>query len=191
MSITRKTTIERPEDYERDRVGKYAPYFKDNIILPLQGISDLLEPWILSFMVVDLKTRGLTGLTKGISEELLWTAGIPVQYFCRRSFATWDVLQKNKQHNNKVLPAAAWIYGHTLNPGDSMQCPGQPHRRCSGIFPEQLRKVGEVTQQQNQQKKQQQKKQEFKLTKLRRIKTQLKLHQPKSPQKKQWKQQST
>ena len=29
---------------------------------------------------------------KETPEELLRTAGIPAQYFCRRSFATWDVL---------------------------------------------------------------------------------------------------
>ena len=37
------------------------------------------------------------GLTKDIFDELQQTAGIPVQYFCRGSFATWDVLLPTKK----------------------------------------------------------------------------------------------
>ena len=81
-----------PDDFERDRVGKYAQYFVGNEILPIPEIVEALEPRILSLVVSDLKTRRLVGLKKEAFEELLKKAGIPCQYFCRKSFATWDVL---------------------------------------------------------------------------------------------------
>ena len=46
-----------PDDYERDRVGKYAQYFVGNEILPIPEIVQALEPRILSLVVSDLKTR--------------------------------------------------------------------------------------------------------------------------------------
>ena len=73
------------EDYESDWVSKYAQYFKDNGILPIPEVSKVLEPRILSLFVSDLKTRRLTGLQKDKFEEILHTAGIQCQYFCRRS----------------------------------------------------------------------------------------------------------
>ena len=99
--VSWKTTIKRPKDYERDKVGKYVPYFKDNIVLPILGISDLLELGILSLVVMDLKTRRLAGLAKDIFEELLQTADIPAKYFCR-SFATWDVLLPTRKQVAKL-----------------------------------------------------------------------------------------
>ena len=33
-----------PEEYEQDRVGKYADYFKDNELLPIPEILQKLEP---------------------------------------------------------------------------------------------------------------------------------------------------
>ena len=52
-------------------------------------ISKALGPWILSLVITDLKTRKLTGFKRETFEELLCTAGISCQYFCRHSFATW------------------------------------------------------------------------------------------------------
>ena len=52
----------------------------------------MVQPKIISFIITDLKTRRLAGIKKETFEELLKTAGIPARYFCRRSFATWDVL---------------------------------------------------------------------------------------------------
>ena len=52
------------EDYKRDRVAKYAQYFKGNEILPISEVSKVQEPWILSLVSSDLKTRRLTGLQK-------------------------------------------------------------------------------------------------------------------------------
>ena len=45
------------KDYEKDRVGKYANYFKGNEILPIPGILQKLEPRIVSLVVTDLKSR--------------------------------------------------------------------------------------------------------------------------------------
>ena len=74
-----------PADYERDRVEKYAKYFKGNEILPIPELEQKLTPRILSLVVSDLKTKRLVGLKKETFEELLRKAGIPCQYFCRKS----------------------------------------------------------------------------------------------------------
>ena len=78
-------------------LGKYASYFQGNLILPIPEISDALDPRIISFVVVDIKTRIFADLKKDTFEELMCTEGIPGQYFCRRSFATWDVLLPTKE----------------------------------------------------------------------------------------------
>ena len=115
-SVSWKTTIKRPKDYEKDKMGKYAPYFKDNIILPIPGISDLLEPRILSLVVVDLKDRKLVGLTKEVFEELLQTADISAQYFCRGSFATWDVQLPTKEQAAKLAESGITTKFFRLQP---------------------------------------------------------------------------
>ena len=92
----------RPEDHEKDRMGKYVQYFKDNKILPIPEIIEKLEPRILSLVVSDLKTRWLVGLKKEAFEDLLRKAGVPCSYFCRRSFATWDVLLPTQEKAAKT-----------------------------------------------------------------------------------------
>ena len=92
----------KPEDYERDRVGKYAKYFKGNEILPIPEIVQKMEPRILSLVISDLKTKRLVGLKKETFEEVLRKAGIPYQYFCRKSFATWDVLLPTEEQAAKA-----------------------------------------------------------------------------------------
>ena len=91
----------KPEDHEKNQVSKYAQYFKGNEILPLLGIIEKLEPRILSLVVTDLKTRRLVGLKKGF-EDLFRKAGVPCQYFCRQSFAIWDVLLPSKEQAAKA-----------------------------------------------------------------------------------------
>ena len=90
------------EDYERDRVRKYTQYFQGNVILPIPEISKALEPQILSLVVTNLKTNKLIGLKKDTFEEILLTASIPCQYFCRCSFATWDVLLPTEEQTAKI-----------------------------------------------------------------------------------------
>ena len=90
-----------PEDYEKDRVGRYAKYFKGNEILPIPEIVEKITPRGLSLVVSDLKTKRLVGLNKETFEELLRKAGIPCQYFCRKSFATWDVLLPSEEQAAK------------------------------------------------------------------------------------------
>ena len=58
-----------PEDYERDRVGKYAKYFKGNEILPIPEIVQKMEPRILSLVISDLKTKKLWGSKKRLSRK--------------------------------------------------------------------------------------------------------------------------
>ena len=58
--IKRKTA----EQHKKDRVGKYAQYFKDNTILPIPGLVETVETKTLSFIVSDFKTRKLAGVRK-------------------------------------------------------------------------------------------------------------------------------
>ena len=77
-------------DYKRDRIEKYAEYFKQNEILPILKLVEAVKPKTLSFVVTDLRTWRLARIKKESFEELL--KDIPVRYFCRRNFATWDIL---------------------------------------------------------------------------------------------------
>ena len=97
-----KIQQKNPKEYENDRVGKYAEYFKGNEILPIPELLEKLEPRIVSLVVTDLKTRRLVGLKKEGFEDLLRKAGVPCQYFCRRSFATWDILLPSSDQAAKV-----------------------------------------------------------------------------------------
>ena len=54
-----KIQQKNPEDYEKDRVGKYADYFKGNEILPIPETFEKIEPRIVSLVVKDLKSRRL------------------------------------------------------------------------------------------------------------------------------------
>ena len=72
-------------------MGKYTQYFEKDRILPIPKLVEAVEPRTLSFVISDLRTRRLAVLKKVTFEELLKTAGIPCRYFCRRSFARWDV----------------------------------------------------------------------------------------------------
>ena len=60
-----------------------------------------MEPRILSLVISDLKTKRLVGLKKETFEEVLRKLGIPCQYFCRRSFATWDILLPTEEQAAK------------------------------------------------------------------------------------------
>ena len=51
-----------------------------------------MEPRILSLVILGLKAKRLVRLKIETFEEVLRKAVIPCQYFCRRSFATWDIL---------------------------------------------------------------------------------------------------
>ena len=97
-----KQKKKKPKDYESDRINKYAKYFKENKILPIPELVQAVEPKTLSFVVTDIKTRRLASLNKEKFEEILKSAGIPGKYICRRSFATWDVLQSTEELAKKL-----------------------------------------------------------------------------------------
>ena len=73
-----------------------------NEILPIPELVEKLTPRILSLVVSDLKSKRLVRLKKESFEELLRKAGIPCQYFCRKSFATWDVLLPTEDQAAKL-----------------------------------------------------------------------------------------
>ena len=105
-----------PEDYERDRVGKFAIYFKGNEILPIPEIVKQLEPRILSLVISDIKTKRMVGLKKETFEEFLGKAGIPCQYFCCKSFATWDVLLPTEEQAAKAAAINIMTKNFRLQP---------------------------------------------------------------------------
>ena len=72
--VLRQHQQKDPEDYENDRVGKYAQYFQGNEISPIPEVAKTIEPRILSLIATDLKTRRLTGLKKETFKELLRTS---------------------------------------------------------------------------------------------------------------------
>ena len=80
-----------PMDFSKSR-EKYEKYFKGNRILPIPELVQEVQPKTISFVVTDLKTRRLAGLKKETFEKILKAAGIPAKYYCRRRFATWNVL---------------------------------------------------------------------------------------------------
>ena len=91
-----------PEDYAKDRI-KYAQYFQGNKILSISELVEAVQPKMISFIVTDMKTRRLTGFKKDTFEELSKAAGIPAGYFCRRSFATWDVLLPSEELATRLV----------------------------------------------------------------------------------------
>ena len=97
-------------------MGRFAKYFKGNEILPFPEIADKIAPRVLSLVVSDLKTKRLVGLTKEVFEELIRKAGIPCQYFCRKSFATWDVLLPTEKQAAKVAESDVITKNFRLQP---------------------------------------------------------------------------
>ena len=80
-----------PKDYTKIR-ERYEKYFHGNRILPIPELIHEVQPKNISFVVTDLKTKRLASIKKDTFEGLRKAADIPAKYYCRRSFATWDVL---------------------------------------------------------------------------------------------------
>ena len=87
---------------------KYGKYFDGNRIFPIPELVEQVKPKTVSFVITDLKTRRLAGIKKETFEELLKGAGIPAKYYCRCSFATWDVLLPSQE-------LAAKLAGESIN----------------------------------------------------------------------------
>ena len=102
VSWSTQANKKTPQDYKKDRVEKYAQYFKGNRILPIPELVEAVQPKTLSLIVSDIKTRRLAELKKEKFEEILKAAGIPARYFCRRSFATWDILLPSQELATKL-----------------------------------------------------------------------------------------
>ena len=83
-------------------MGKYAPYFQGNTILSIPEITEALDPHIILPVIVNIKMRRFVELKKDSFKDLMHTAGISEQYFCWRSFATWDVLLQTKEQAAKL-----------------------------------------------------------------------------------------
>ena len=83
-------------------------YFDGNRIFPIPELVEQVKPKTISFVITDLKTQRLAGIKKETFEGLLKGAGIPAKYYCRRSFATWDVLLPSQE-------LAAKLAGESIN----------------------------------------------------------------------------
>ena len=77
--------MKNPDNYEKDKVEKYAKYFQGNIIVPIPEVTKALKPRTLFFVVVNLKTKRLASLKKKTPSRNWWKATC--------------CLQKNKQLN--------------------------------------------------------------------------------------------
>ena len=102
VSWSTQVNKKTPQDYKKDRAEKYAQYFQGNWILPIPELV-VVQPKTLSLIVTNIKTRRLAGLKKDKFEELLKATGIPARYFCRHSFATWDILLPSQELATKLL----------------------------------------------------------------------------------------
>ena len=100
-SWTAQITKKVPINYKRIR-EKYEKYFQGNMILPIPELVKEVQPKIVSFVITDIKSRRLAGIRKETFEDLLRAADIPAKYYCRRSFATWDVLLPNEELATKL-----------------------------------------------------------------------------------------
>ena len=60
-------------------------------ILPIPEFVAEVDSQSLSYIITDLRTRRWARIRRETFKELLKSAGIPCRYFCRRSFATWNV----------------------------------------------------------------------------------------------------
>ena len=98
---TAQITKKAPINYERIR-EKYGKYFQGKRILPIPELVKEVQPKIVSFVITDIKSRRLVGIRKETFEDLLKAADIPAKYYCRRSFATWDVLLPNEELVRKL-----------------------------------------------------------------------------------------
>ena len=70
-------------------------------------MSKALDPCTISLIVIDIKMKRFVGLKKDTFEELMHTESMQEWYFCRQSFATWDVLLPTKELAAKL--AESWI----------------------------------------------------------------------------------
>ena len=90
-------TNNKTEEHRRASGEKCLDYFQGNTVLPIPEISLALEKKILSYVFLNIKTRKFTGLKRDVLKEILWFTGILAKYFCRRSFATWDILLPSEE----------------------------------------------------------------------------------------------
>ena len=104
-----------PEDYERDRTGKYAKYFQGNNILPISEFVEVIEPKTLSLVISDLQTRRLTSLKREGFEEHIKITGIQCRYFGRG-----DGKACAGQHSHQALQITAGIHRDPKNKGQDL-----------------------------------------------------------------------
>ena len=108
-----------PEDYEWDRVNKYAQYFQGNTILPIPKVTNQLETRMVSFIVTDLRLKRLAWLKK-VFGELLRTSRVPCRYSCWRNYATWDILLPTEGEAQKFVAKNIVTKFNQLQPKEYM-----------------------------------------------------------------------
>ena len=79
-------------------------------IFPILGLVAETKTKTLSCIITDLRNRRLARIRKDIFKELLKSPGILCRYFCRWSFATWDVLlPSEKLAGSNVTTKNFWL----------------------------------------------------------------------------------
>ena len=138
-----KIQTKNPEDHEKDRMGKYAQYFKGKEILPISEIIEKLEPRILSLVVSDLKTRRL--VEKGGIRRNPTESRRPMPVFLQTELcnlgrpASHQGTGSKSSHNynhDQVLPTAAGVHGDPQDSRYSVQRPGYYHSGGAGRVPQ-------------------------------------------------------
>ena len=139
-------TKKDPINYKRMR-EKYEEYFQGNRILPIPEPVKEVQPNIVSFVITDIKSRRLAGIRKETFEDRLRAADIPAKYYCRRSFATWDVLLPNEELatkqaggniTSKYFRLQPEYMGKNQNQNHRVQCPDPTERRGIGRIPRRI-----------------------------------------------------
>ena len=82
---------------------KYEKYFKRNVILHIPEVTWVIDPRTLSLVIVDLKTRTLASIKNNTFEEVMKSSWNPCQYYCRCSYATWNILLPTKEQAAKLV----------------------------------------------------------------------------------------
>ena len=89
-------------DYREAYLKTYHRYIKGNELQMVQEHEDALMPRIVALTTSDLKTRRRVRVTRETFEEALHTSNTPALQFCRRDWASWEILAPTEEAAQKI-----------------------------------------------------------------------------------------
>ena len=120
-SIKKKT----PQQYEKNRIGKYAPFFKETEILPIPELVSEVEPKTLSYIItfkdqeIGWNKTGNLRVLKILRHPMPVLLLAKFRYLgCPTSFGGAGCEADRNECLNKTLPASAWIRKYQANRSD-------------------------------------------------------------------------